>query len=263
MKSPPAYVFPSSDAEARRLGLQAMLYGGLEILEPVLASGPTEVLDAGSGAGHYAALLARRLPGAHVTGVERDARRVTSAANWHRADNLTFTRADMLALPFEGGRFDLSLTRFVLAFQRDACDAVRELARVTRPGGRVACHEMIHDGIWFAPARPALTQLLGQVMAHMRRRQMRPNQGLHMAGAMTRAGLKQVQVTALSHMARGPGPRYEATRKNWQEMTHGMAQEMTGLLDPELGRLALEELEQEREEDLFLEISTLAVGVVP
>ena len=41
-------------------------------------------------------------------------------------------------LPFEDGAFDVALCSLVVAFMRDAAAGVREMARVTRPGGVVA-----------------------------------------------------------------------------------------------------------------------------
>lgn len=263
MTDRPEYIFSSSDEEARRLGLQALLYGGLEPLEPLLAADPAQVLDVGAGAGHYAALLAARLPGGQITGIELNPEQLARARRWHDAPNLTFTRGDLRRMPFADGSFDLTLTRFVLAFQADASEALGELARVTRPGGLVACHEMIHDGIWFSPARPAVTRVLQDVLGWLREAGGAPNQGLHIAGAMARAGLEDVHLEPCSHLARAPGPLYEATRTNWAEMVRDMVEQVGANLEPGLGQAALDELAQPLEEDLFLEISTLAWGRAP
>ena len=42
------------------------------------------------------------------------------------------------ALPFADGAFDAALSQLVVNFMRDAEAGVREMARVTRPGGVVA-----------------------------------------------------------------------------------------------------------------------------
>ena len=50
-------------------------------------------------------------------------------------------------LPWEDGRFDAALAQLVLAFMRDPDRGVREMARVTRPGGVVAlCMWDTHEG---------------------------------------------------------------------------------------------------------------------
>ena len=199
---PPDYVLPSTEEESRRLGIQAPLYGGVEVLERLLPGGPAQVLDAGCGAGHNAALLAERLPGASVTGLELDHTRVTQARAWHTAPNLAFTRGNIHSMPFPDGTFDLSATRFVLIHDRDPARAVGEMVRVTRPGGMVAAHDMVHDGIWFSPERPALTRLLGAVTDTMRHIGAEPNQGVHLAGALTAGGLLNVGARAISHLIR-------------------------------------------------------------
>ncbi|MGI9254859.1 MAG: ubiquinone/menaquinone biosynthesis methyltransferase, partial [Thermomicrobiales bacterium] len=50
--------------------------------------------------------------------------------------------ADGLALPFEDGRFDVVTVAFGLRNMPDYDAALREMARVLRPGGRLLCLEM-------------------------------------------------------------------------------------------------------------------------
>jgi ubiquinone/menaquinone biosynthesis C-methylase UbiE len=262
MTGPRGYVLPSTDAESRRLGRQARLYGGVEVLEHLLAAGPAEVLDVGCGAGHYALMLARRLPGARVTGLELDATRLAQARAWHlgQADNLAFVRGQMHALPLAAGSFELVSSRFVLLHDSEPVHALRELARVTRPGGVVVAHDLVHDGIWFSPERPAFTRLLRAVIAIMRGRGVEPDLGLHLAGLLERAGLEQVQLRVLPHVARRPEPLYRAYRDNWLQTVASLAEQLGDLLQPGLAAAARDELEQEHPGDLVVEISVLAWG---
>ena len=56
-------------------------------------------------------------------------------------DRIEFRVADVLALPFEADRFDATLCESVLAFVADKEQAIRELVRVTKPGGYVGLNE--------------------------------------------------------------------------------------------------------------------------
>jgi SAM-dependent methyltransferase len=82
--------------------------------------------------------LARR--GARVTSVDLFEPEIDAWRKLVRADpNLTLRVADGRALPFEAATFDHAYSISVLEHVADAGDeaALRELARVTKPGGRV------------------------------------------------------------------------------------------------------------------------------
>jgi SAM-dependent methyltransferase len=59
--------------------------------------------------------------------------------------NITPTRSDATALPFEDGTFDAAYLVTVLGEIPDQDAALRELARVLKPGGRLVVGELIGD----------------------------------------------------------------------------------------------------------------------
>ena len=117
-----------------RLDLQARV---IDLAAP--APGET-VADVGCGNGAYLAELARRgLPG-RILGLDlslgmlaaaRD--RLTSAG----PAGVALIAADATALPLPDGVADLTLAMHMLYHVPDPSQAIRELRRVTRPGGRV------------------------------------------------------------------------------------------------------------------------------
>lgn len=96
-----------------------------------------DVLDAGSGDGTLAALIAPRAQS--VTCLDRSEKVLDAARHRLREHgNVSFARGDLLELPFADGAFDHAMLFNVLTLVRDPARALAEAARVLRPGGRLA-----------------------------------------------------------------------------------------------------------------------------
>jgi SAM-dependent methyltransferase len=93
-------------------------------------------LDVGCGPGALTAALAGRLGSASVHAAEPS--EPFAAACRARLPEVDVVVAAAEALPFADGMFDVALAQLVVNFMRDAEAGVREMARVTRPGGVVA-----------------------------------------------------------------------------------------------------------------------------
>ena len=108
------------------------------------------VLDVGSGDGAFAVEAARR--GAVVTGVDPDPAMRAAAAARARATGVDLRLGDGRAeqLPFADGTFDLVFAATVLCFVSEADAAIREMARVLRPGGRLILGELNRWSSWTA-----------------------------------------------------------------------------------------------------------------
>lgn len=110
-------------------------------LEETLRPRPGKsILDVGCGAGTAEVSLARlRLSQMRLVGVDLLVERVRTAAEKTRGINarVLYAAADACHLPFSNGSFDSTFCVAVLQHIRDIGSAVGELARVTRPGGRV------------------------------------------------------------------------------------------------------------------------------
>jgi len=98
------------------------------------------LLDVGCGGGTAEVRLGQLgISQMRLFGVDLIGRRVAQAVAFARAHNIRarFAAADACALPFKTGAFDSTFCIAVLQHIRDLAGAVRELARVTKPGGRV------------------------------------------------------------------------------------------------------------------------------
>src|ERR1051326_3670947 len=89
------------------------------------------VLDAACGTGDLAVIAAKA--GGNVTGLDFSGRMLERARR--KAPELEWVRGDMLALPFEDGRFDAATVGFGVRNVADLQRAIAELHRVLCPGG--------------------------------------------------------------------------------------------------------------------------------
>jgi len=108
--------------------------------------GVREVLDVGSGVGHWGLLVASVLSDdVRVTGVEREPRWVEVAGARARARGLgerfSYLQGEATRLPFADDTFDLTTCQTLLIHLQDPSAALAEMQRVTKPGGRVVVAE--------------------------------------------------------------------------------------------------------------------------
>jgi len=121
----------------QRLALQAQRADALaERVAAFLAplAGTERALDSGCGAGAFAFALAPLVR--EVVGVDRSAELIAAGRELAPA-NVTLVQGDAEALPYDYGEFDLTGCLRVLHHAQRPELIVSELARVTRPGGRV------------------------------------------------------------------------------------------------------------------------------
>ncbi len=96
------------------------------------------VLDVGCGTGSLSAVLATRLEGGDVVGIDVAEPYVAYAAAAIGDPRFRFEVGDATALKFADRSFDRVLALLVMPFVPDARRATAEMARVTRAGGIVA-----------------------------------------------------------------------------------------------------------------------------
>jgi ubiquinone biosynthesis O-methyltransferase len=125
-----------------------------QLLLETLGSVPRKtLLDVGCGEGALASDLARY--GAIVTGLDADPAMIAAARRRAEAEALPlqFIEGQAESLPFESATFDLVLAVTVLCFVRDVERAVKEMARVLKPGGRLVIGELGRWSLWAAYRR--------------------------------------------------------------------------------------------------------------
>ena len=105
-----------------------------------------KALDVATGTGDLALALARRPEIDHAVGVDRLPEMLLLARSKARARGLenatTLLAGDALALPFPDNSFACATAGFSLRNMPDLRQALSEMARVVRPGGRVTTLEL-------------------------------------------------------------------------------------------------------------------------
>lgn len=103
----------------------------------IIGSAPGALVDIGAGSGWLAADLARQGWQAAAVDVTVDGGDGLAAARYHDAE-LLLVRAEMQALPFATNSLDMAVFNASLHYAESVTDALREAARVLRPGGILA-----------------------------------------------------------------------------------------------------------------------------
>ena len=117
------------------------------MVRTVEARSDDRVLDVATGTGMVAEALVRRY-GCSVVGLDQSPEMLAGArakldADPELAARIELVRGEAESLPFPDGAFDHLTFTYLLRYVADAGATLRELARVVRPGGRIASLEFM------------------------------------------------------------------------------------------------------------------------
>ncbi len=165
-------------------------------LLPVLEPGQ-RLLDVGSGPGTITCDLAGLVT--EVVAIEPTEAALDLArreAARRGVDNIAFQVADVHRLPFDDDSFDLAHAHQVLQHLPDPVQALREMARVVRPGGHVAARDSDYSGFFWHPGSAVLDDWLALYLELAREAGGEPDAGRWYPTWAARAGLADVRITS-------------------------------------------------------------------
>jgi len=100
------------------------------------------VLDVATGTGDLAIAIAKARPGGSVVGLDPSPGMLAIAKRKIGGLKIELREGDAQALPFDNCSFDAATIAFGIRNVPDRPRALREMARVVRPGGRIAVLEL-------------------------------------------------------------------------------------------------------------------------
>lgn len=103
-------------------------------------------LDIGSGSGALVQAILDLAQPREIQGIDRSPEYVRFLHATIRMPQVSFQAADAQSLPFETGQFDVVVSGLVLNFIPEPQTALREMLRVTRPGGTIAAYVWDYAG---------------------------------------------------------------------------------------------------------------------
>jgi ubiquinone/menaquinone biosynthesis C-methylase UbiE len=214
-----------------------------------------EFLEVGCGTGSDAQALARRLTTGKVVGIDPSSTMIRAAAKRAAGSGLAveFRPCSTYELPFDDASFDGAYSLMTFDILEHPRAALREMARVVRPGGTVMVSASDHGSFVIDAPDRRLTRLLIESFCD----------GMHsgwigreLLGAFAHCGLDAVEVVADTVMLRSAD--YAVARRIVLENMVGAAQQR-GLVSTTEGRAWLDALDARHARGSFFAASTFFI----
>lgn len=155
------------------------------------------ILDVGCGPGTISADLAALVPQGRVICFDASEKALESARATFSERGLTngeFMRGNVEELPFEAESVDLVHAHQVVIHLIDPVRSVKEMTRVLRPGGILACKDMAVSSMRYYPDLPGMEAWKVALEGTMRAAGSDPDMGLRLKGLAMRAGFEAEKI---------------------------------------------------------------------
>lgn len=183
------------------------------------------ILDVGCGPGSITLGFAKLVPNGKVIGLDADPRildmaRTRTGSQAEVISNAEFAEGDALALPFPDDTFDICHSHQLLQHVADQIQVLREMRRVTKPGGLVACREGDRSSTGIGPVSEMMRKHMESINRVTADLGGEPWVREHMQVWACRAGFEADRVTLSTGIEELPT---RAERKIWAGLLVGMA----------------------------------------
>ncbi|MBD2759510.1 class I SAM-dependent methyltransferase [Yimella sp. cx-573] len=155
------------------------------------------LLDIGAGPGTITLDFAVRVEQVTASEITEDVLALARGLAAERgATNVDFAVEDVHQLSFADASFDITHAHQVLQHVADPVAALREMRRVTRPGGIVAARDADYSAFAWWPQVPELDEWMQLYQDAARANQGEPDAGRRLLSWARAAGFKEVTVSA-------------------------------------------------------------------
>ena len=156
------------------------------------------VLDFGCGPGTISVGLAKAVHPGEFHGVDMEESQIVRAreiAQFRRQDKAVFHVGDVTALEFEDGFFDVAHCHNLLMHVPDTHAVLTEVKRVLKPGGLIACREMICESSFTQPDFGVIGKSWDMFQDLLQADDGHPQMGRELKGHILAAGFENVRST--------------------------------------------------------------------
>ena len=156
------------------------------------------LLDFGCGPGTISVGLAQAVDPGEMHGVDMEGTQIDLARSVAAAggrDNAQFHVGDATDLPFDDGYFDVAHCHNVLMHVPDTGAVLAEIKRVLKPGGIIACREMICGSSFTHPDFGVIRKAWDMFEDLLAADDGHPQMGKDLKGHVLQAGFEGIRVT--------------------------------------------------------------------
>lgn len=255
------YTLTCNEVEKERLGVQAReLYCGPHFLDQYLFE-QTSIIDVGCGTGDIMEYISMKVNGCQVVGIDNDEDKIKINISKYSQKNILFRVGDVYDIDFPDNTFDLTYCRFLLMHLKNPNDALKEMLRITKPGGIIIAHEGIHDGIWLVPESHYFKKILESWKNLMSKKGQDHSIGLRLHKTFVESGLKNVQMKVLSHYSQFGSSLFDVYMKNWLQHLPSFHNGLKSTIKKEIFDKAEKDLASLGTNSSYIEITCVTSGM--
>ena len=191
------YVSDHSEAALKAHSVRTAAGTAAYLLKSILPN--MKICDVGCGPGSITTDFAELVPDGQVIGVDmgyEGIERAKQTAAERGVKNVKFQVGDAHVLEFPDHTFDIVHAHQVLLHLADPVKALREMRRVTKPGGIVACCDADLDSAVIYPETQKLAGYTDFFVKTARSRGAEPNGGRHLVAWARKSGIDRSCITA-------------------------------------------------------------------
>ena len=157
------------------------------------------ILDFGCGIGSISVGLAKAVEPGELHGIDMEESQVEiarSVAAANKQENMIFHVGDVADMAFENDSFDIAHCHNVLMHVPDTAAVLSEVKRVLKPGGLIACREMICESSFTHPHFGVLRKAWDMFEDLLAADDGHPQMGKDLKGHFVDAGFTNIRVDA-------------------------------------------------------------------